>query len=103
MAKVPQSYPKLTEEQWIKAVKHFGGCALCKSESVDARWYFIPFQEGGRYCAFNVIPVCEKCAHKTRVNTNYFLTDRQPGLIKIAEYVEEKVNEAIAECSREIE
>ena len=99
MAMVPKDYHRLTEAEWLETVKHFKGCALCESECVDARWYFIPFKEGGRYCAFNVIPVCDKCATKTRINHNYFLTDRQPGLIKIADYVEEKINEAITRSS----
>lgn len=52
----------LTEQEWLDAVNYFGGCALCGSESVDARGYFIAFKDGGRYNKCNVIPLCEKCA-----------------------------------------
>jgi hypothetical protein len=94
--KVPKSYPTLTEDQWLAAVKYFNGCALCESETVDTRWYFIPFKLGGRYCDWNIIPVCDKCATKVRVNPNYFLYERPTGLINIINYLEDKLNGAIA-------
>lgn len=94
---VPKDYPTLTEEQWLEAVKYFGKCALCEDESVDARAYFIPFQLGGRYCNWNVIPVCEKCVLKIKLNPNYFIQGQRPkGLINTITYLEEKLNEAIA-------
>ncbi len=64
VAKVPTNYPTLTEEQWFDACKHFGGCAICGDMYISARAYFIPFKEGGRYCDWNIIPVCEACSIK---------------------------------------
>ena len=96
---IPKDYPRLTEAQWLEAVKHFNGCAMCNSEYVESRWYFIPFKLGGRYCDWNIIPVCYKCATKIRNNPNYFLHERPVGLIKIIDYLEEKVNEAIRRSS----
>lgn len=62
----------LTEEEWLAACKYFGGCALCDSESIDARGYFIDFKDGGRYNACNVIPLCEKCATELKYQHNPF-------------------------------
>ena len=59
---VPKDYPSLTEAQWIEACNRFGGCARCGSEDIDSRGFFVGAQLGGRYCDWNVIPVCEKCA-----------------------------------------
>lgn len=102
---IPKDYPTLTEEQWLAAVKHFNGCALCKEPVVDTRQYFIPFKYGGRYCDWNIIPVCDKCAERTGgykkkvANYNYFLKEPQPiGLMDIVDYLGGKINEAINYC-----
>lgn len=70
IAKVPTPYRTLTNDEWLEACKHFGGCAYCGKESIDARAMFIPFKRGGRYCAWNVVPMCERCAkiHMTIAN-----------------------------------
>lgn len=60
----------LTEEQWLKACAHFDGCSMCYNKSIDARLFFIPFKFGGRYCSWNIIPVCEECAIKLRSTLN---------------------------------
>ena len=62
----------LTEDEWLEACKHFGGCAACNSESIDARGYFIRFEDGGKYNACNVIPLCEKCATAFKKQPNPF-------------------------------
>lgn len=61
ISKIPTPYKTLTEEQWLEACKHFGGCAYCGADSIDARSMFIDFSNGGRYCAWNIIPSCERC------------------------------------------
>lgn len=68
-----QPYETLTEEQWMNACKHFGGCAYCGAESIDVRSMFIPFKDGGRYCAWNIIPACEKCETAIKTIQNPFL------------------------------
>ena len=94
--KVPTDYPKLTEEQWMEAVRHFNGCALCKNESVDTRGYFIPFKDGGRYCDWNVIPLCSDCALTLKTNLNWFLGPKRPeGLVDTITYLEVRLNAAI--------
>lgn len=103
---IPKNYPTLTEEQWLKTVKHFNGCAMCGSEEVDTRQYFIPFKNGGRYCDWNVIPVCTNCAIKNNRYTefNYFLKEPRPvGLTKTIEYLEEKINEALRKSTGKTE
>lgn len=62
----------LTEAEWLEACGHFGGCALCDNEDISARGYFIAFEDGGRYNACNVIPLCEKCATDIKYQTNPF-------------------------------
>lgn len=95
IAKISKSYPTLTEEQWLEAVKHFNGCALCEEESVDTRGYFIPFKLGGRYCDWNIIPVCDKCATEIRINPNYFLNRRPEGLTNIINYLGVRIDAAL--------
>lgn len=62
----------LTEEEWMEACRYFGGCALCGSDSIDARGYFIRFEDGGNYTACNVIPLCDKCATDLKHQSNPF-------------------------------
>lgn len=69
----PYPYQALTEEQWMEACRHFGGCAYCGDAEIDARSMFISFKEGGRYCAWNVIPACEKCETALKIDPNPFL------------------------------
>jgi len=52
----------LTEAEWLETCSYFAGCAYCGNSSIDARTYFIPFADGGRYTVWNVIPICEECA-----------------------------------------
>lgn len=63
----------LTEEEWLKACRYFGKCALCPSERIDARSFFISFELGGRYAAWNVLPVCELCANDMKRSQNPFI------------------------------
>ena len=67
-----QPVQALTEEQWMKACRHFGGCAYCGSPEIDARSMFISFKDGGRYCAWNIIPACERCETACKVTANPF-------------------------------
>ena len=70
---LPEPYKTLTEEQWMQACKHFGGCAYCGSASIDARSMFIPFKYGGRYCAWNIVPACELCETAIKATENPFI------------------------------
>lgn len=70
---VPKPYKTLTEDEWINACRYFGKCALCRNEGIDARAYFIAYQLGGKYTAWNVIPVCEKCATSLKIQQNPFI------------------------------
>lgn len=62
----------LTEDEWLEACRYFGGCALCANDSIDARGYFVRFEDGGKYNACNVIPVCDKCATEIKYQSNPF-------------------------------
>jgi len=97
----------LTEEQWLQACRYFGGCALCDITEIAARGYFIQFKYGGRYTAWNVIPVCELCATGLNKQPNPFkrfdtiLNDSAPAyrgvgntkLKIVAEYLQERLDE----------
>lgn len=52
----------LTEDEWLTACRYFDKCAFCKTDEISARGFFIPYKMGGRYAAWNVLPVCEQCA-----------------------------------------
>jgi hypothetical protein len=69
---IPKDYPTLTEEQWMRACRHFNGCAQCGDEDIEARGFFIQFKEGGRYCDWNIIPLCQKCAADWKLSPNPF-------------------------------
>lgn len=70
---VPKDYPTLTEEQWLEACKFFNGCARCASDEIDTRGFFIGRELGGRYCDWNVIPLCTRCAKMWRLDKSMFV------------------------------
>jgi hypothetical protein len=77
IAKIPEPYTYITNDQWLETCAHFKGCALCGEDEtgnrgIDARGYFITPQEGGKYCVWNVIPMCEYCATAQRTQPNLF-------------------------------
>lgn len=73
ISKIPTPYTTLTEEQWLEACNHFGGCAYCGRDQIDSRAMFIQFKDGGRYCNWNIIPACEKCETMYKSTDNPFL------------------------------
>lgn len=66
-------FKPLSQQDWLKTCEYFGGCALCNEEYIETRQFFIPFKEGGRYTAWNMFPMCGKCATHTRRIKNPFL------------------------------
>lgn len=114
IASLPYPYKTLTEEQWLEACKHFGACAYCGEASIDARSMFIPFKYGGRYCAWNIIPACEKCETSRKDTPNPFIRMDQKlkrgrgeqakkfgfnldNLQRIVDYLQSKMEEATNE------
>lgn len=103
---VPKNYPTLTEEQWLAACRHFDGCARCHSDNVDTRGFFISAALGGRYCDWNIIPLCERCASRWNLDKSVFVyvynrdhverTDEyRECLENIIKYLEVKLDAAI--------
>ena len=103
---VPKNYPTLTEAQWLEACRFFNGCARCNSEDIDTRGFFIVAKLGGRYCDWNVIPLCERCAKTWSTTQSVFVTalyrdwqnrnsEYRDQLEKIVEYLEVKLDAAI--------
>lgn len=92
IAKVPQPLKTLTQEEWVAACTHFGECAICHNESIDARGMFVAFGLGGRYAAWNVIPICDECATALRYQQNPFIKyeDAVPGIIEYLQPILER-------------
>lgn len=63
----------LTEEEWLATCQHFGKCAFCMEDEIAARVYFIPFEEGGPYAVWNMLPACEFCATELKLQLNPFV------------------------------
>jgi len=76
----------LTEKQWLEACAHFKGCAYCDSSNIDSRSMFIPFKDGGRYTAWNIIPACEKC--ETKFHTVNTFVKHKDSIDKIVGYLQ---------------
>ena len=79
---VPKDYPTLTEAQWLEACNFFNGCARCSSEEIDTRGFFVGRELGGRYCDWNVIPLCSKCAKMWQLNKSMFVYAYHKDLVK---------------------
>lgn len=62
----------LTEDQWLDACRHFGGCAYCGSPEIASRSMFVSFKDGGRYTVWNIIPACETCETLIKARPNPF-------------------------------
>lgn len=54
----------MSEKEWIEAVAFFKGCAFCVTEEIEMRHILVPFDKGGKYTAWNVVPSCFKCHKK---------------------------------------
>lgn len=67
-----KTFKPMTEEEWLQTCAYFGGCAICGDEYIAKREFFVPFQSGGHYTAWNMIPMCEKCGRVTRYQENPF-------------------------------
>lgn len=96
-------FKALTEEQWLEACAHFGGCVYCDYTYIEARGYFIPYALGGRYTAWNIIPMCEECATRIYKQPNPFMRYlKRPWLIEpIQAYLKKKMEEAYDEQRNE--
>lgn len=89
VASVPKSYPTLTEDQWLEACRYFNGCARCHSDDIDTRGFFVGAELGGRYCDWNIIPLCEKCASRWNLTANVFINaERHDHTERVGEYRE---------------
>lgn len=71
--KVPEDYHPLTEEEWQDALKYFDyKCAFCQLNDFEVRGMFLTVGQGGRYCNWNMIPLCMTCTHRSPNNKNPF-------------------------------
>jgi hypothetical protein len=78
IAKLP--FKPISEQEWLAACSHFGGCAICGDDHIETRQYFIPFKDGGKYTAYNVFPMCGKCStHAKRLLNPFTWFDRYYG------------------------
>lgn len=102
--KVPDNYPTLTEAQWLEACSYFNGCARCDSDEIDTRGFFIGRELGGRYCDWNVIPLCTRCATMWKLNKSVFAYAYRRGYYKWNPHRQKLgVNEDRSEFTRNLE
>jgi hypothetical protein len=67
IAAVPNDYHTLTEAEWDRAVKYFDGkCAFCQDKKFVHRGMFLLVDQGGKYCEWNMVPICETCIVKPK-------------------------------------
>lgn len=115
IAAVPKDYHTLTEEEWNRAVDYFGGlCAFCQENKFVHRGMFMLVDQGGRYCDWNVVPICETCIVKPKDKNPFsFMNTVNAGrksiaytrkynkkkLTKIIEYLEPILLKAIEESN----
>lgn len=67
IAAVPKDYHTLTEDEWNRAVKYFDGkCAFCQDNKYVHRGMFLLVDQGGRYCDWNMVPICATCIVKPK-------------------------------------
>lgn len=94
----------LSEKEWLQTCKYFNGCAICGNEIIEARAFFVPFKDGGKYAAWNMIPVCGTCGTESTMKSNPFkwlkgVNAKTLGLTteraeKIVEYLEQQIARA---------
>lgn len=72
IARVPDDYHTLTEDEWKSVVAYFDNkCAFCQLNDYTVRGMFLTFDQGGRYCDWNVVPLCDVCTVRPK-NKNPF-------------------------------
>lgn len=84
----------LTESQWLEACKYFNGCAYCGSEEISTRSMFIMYRDGGRYCAWNILPACAECEANRRGTENPFVVYDLERLKNICNYLKKRLKDA---------
>lgn len=53
---------RLSETDWQKTCRRFKGCSICGNPHIEIKGFFIPFKDGGKYAAWNIIPLCYDCS-----------------------------------------
>lgn len=112
IAAVPKDYHTLTEDEWHDVVDYFDGkCAFCQNHDFTQRGLFMLVSQNGRYCNWNVIPICDECIVRPKHKSPFrFMNQAYTGpksttrirgyntekLNKIIQYLEPKLLEAMA-------
>lgn len=91
LIKSNKDFKPMTEEEWHKVCEYFGGCAICGEEHIESREFFINFKDGGKYAAWNMFPLCGKCATHTKFTANPFMwLDKRMGYTRHIGITEER-------------
>lgn len=86
----------MTEDEWYEVCEYFGGCAICGDAYIETRQFFMNFQDGGKYTAWNMFPLCGKCSTHTKFVENPFIwLDRRLGHTRKIGITEERRNKML--------
>lgn len=97
-------FKPMTDAQWLETCAYFDGCAICGSEHIESRGFFLPFKEGGRYASWNMFPMCGTCATRTRSVKNPFRwVDNSVGTAKLSGLTPERGRKIIEYLTKQIE
>jgi hypothetical protein len=84
-------FKPMTEDEWLATCAYFDGCAICGCEHIEAREFFVPFAQGGKYASWNMFPMCGKCAGAVQKYKNPFRwLDKNLGTAKELGLTEER-------------
>lgn len=73
-------FKPMKEAEWLKICAFFDGCAICGHEHIDSREFFLSPKFGGKYAAWNMFPLCGKCAVLARrIENPFFWIDKTLG------------------------
>lgn len=94
----------MTQEEWIETCSYFEGCAICGKEHIEAREFFVPFKNGGKYAPYNMFPLCNSCLQNVKIKDNPFLwLDNMLGTAKKIGLTDERAEKLLAYFIKQIE
>lgn len=103
----------ITHKHWLEVCGYFKKCAVCAENEIEAKYFLVPFKKEGKYCNYNIIPICLKCRamiDNTNIKDNpFYLKYRRirrrvkgikdnrfaDNIIKAIEYLERRIRKEL--------